>query len=246
MLKTILVDDETHCIEKLQSILANYSNMVQVIETCSTIEVAKKCIEKSNPDLVFLDIQLHEKTAFDLLRSLKNIEFHIIFTTAYEKYAIEAIKFSAFDYLLKPINDEELGEALNRLNNALVENAPLKLRTLLHNTSKEDVKKIIITTEKEIHFLTITDIIRCQADGTYTRIFLLGNKSILTSKTLKYYDELLNDHNFFRTHQSHLINTIYIKKYLKGTNAYIIMEDKCKIPVAKRRKEGFLKLIALR
>ncbi|WP_034044995.1 LytR/AlgR family response regulator transcription factor [Wocania ichthyoenteri] len=243
MLKTILVDDEKHCIEKLQSLLIDYSSVIQVVAVCSTVEIAKNRIETLNPDLVFLDVQLHEKTAFDLLKSIKNIEFHIIFTTAYDKYAIEAIKFSAFDYLLKPIDNKELGETLKRLNNSIETSSFLKTNALLHNTSKEKNEKIIIVTERETYFLNVADIIRCEADGTYTKIFLLKGKSILTSKTLKYYDELLNTNSFFRIHQSHLINTAYIKKYIKGANASVIMIDKCEIPIAKRRKEDFLKLI---
>jgi len=238
MIKTILVDDEKHCTDRLQSLLAKYSDILHITGIYHTIEDAKNGIQNLKPDLVFLDIQLNGSTAFDLLKSLREIKFQIIFTTAYDKYAIEAIKFSAFDYLLKPIDKIELKDTLTRLKNTA--SSPIKLDALFHNTSKVEEKKIIIATEKETFFLNISDIIHCKADGSYTTVFLVTGKSILTSKTLKYFDELLSPYFFYRTHQSHLINIKLISKYIKGANAYVIMSDKSEIPIAKRRKDDFL------
>jgi len=238
MIKTILIDDEQHCTDRLQSLLLKHSDILNIIGVYHTIENAKKSIEKLKPDLVFLDIQLNESTAFELLKSISEIKFEIIFTTAYDKYAIEAIKFSAFDYLLKPIDRIELKDTLSRLKTTT--NSHIKLDALFHNTSKVVEKKIIIATEKETFFLNISDIIRCKADGSYTTVFLAKGKSILASKTLKHFDELLNTYAFYRTHQSHLINTKFIDKYIKGTNASVIMSDESEIPIAKRRKDDFL------
>ncbi len=242
MLKTIIVDDEKHCTDRLELLLAKYTATLQIVDICHTIESASTSIKQQNPDLVFLDIQLNEKTAFDLLKSVKAQEFQIIFTTAYDKYAIEAIKLSAFDYLLKPIDGNELKNTLNRLSHTFANNPSIKLEALFQNTSREE-KKIIITTEKETHFLDVSDIIRCEADGSYTQVYIIGNKTILVSKTLKYFDELLSSYSFFRTHQSHLINTVLIRKYVKGTKSYVLMSDKSQVPIAKRRKDVFLDLI---
>lgn len=239
MIKAIIVDDEVHCSERLISLLSNHSKAIKIVRICHTLEEAKNTIKKLNFDLVFLDIQLSDKTAFDLLKTIKNLTFQIIFTTAYDKYAIEAIKFSAFDYLLKPIDKDELNETLKRLDKTLDINNAHKLNTLLHNTLTEDKKKIVITTEKETYFLEMSNILRCEADGSYTKLYLVSNDTIYTSKTLKYYDDLLNSYHFFRTHQSHLININFISKYIKGTNAYIIMNDESVVPVAKRRKDDF-------
>ncbi|WP_418604490.1 LytR/AlgR family response regulator transcription factor [Hwangdonia sp.] len=241
MIKAILIDDELHCTERLQTLLLKYSDNIHIIGVYHNVEDAKNSIEKLKPNLVFLDIHLNESTAFDLLKSLKQKKFQIIFTTAYDKYAIEAIKFSAFDYLLKPIDSFELKDTLARLKNTT--NSHKKLDALFYNTSKEVEKKIIIATEKETFFLNISDIVRCKADGSYTTFFLANGKSVIASKTLKHFDELLSTYAFYRTHQSHLINTKFIGKNIKGTNAYVIMNDKSEIPIAKRRKEDFLNTI---
>lgn len=238
MIKAILVDDEKHCTDRLQHLLLKHSDIIHVIAVCHNIEAAKTNIEKLNPDLVFLDIQLNEDTAFALLKRIKAIKFQIIFTTAYNKYAIDAIKFSAFDYLLKPINNEELKLTLTRLKNMTLPN--LKLDALFYNTAHSEEKKIIIATEKETFFLKISEIIRCKAEGSYTSIFVASGNRILASKTLKYFDELLSSYTFFRSHQSHLINLKFIAKYVKGTKAYLIMNDRSEVPLAKRRKNDFL------
>jgi two-component system LytT family response regulator len=246
MLKAIIIDDEKHCIDRLNNLLSKHTHLINNVDSFSNVIDAKKGIEKIKPDLVFLDIELNESTAFDLLKSLNKIDFQIIFTTAYNKYAIEAIKFSAFDYLLKPIDNHELNKTLDRLNNStLNNNLSLKLNALFHNTQTKpsNDKKLIITTEKETFFLNISNIIRCEADGNYAHIFLKKNKTILASKTLKYFEELLPNQYFFRTHQSHLINLKLIKKFINGTNAYVIMDDESKVTIAKRRKVEFLEKI---
>jgi len=245
MLQSIIIDDEEHCSNRLIDLLTEHTNLITNQACFSNIVDAKKGIESLKPDLIFLDIELNESTAFDFLKSLKTINFQIIFTTAYNQYAIEAIKFSAFDYLLKPIDSIELSETLNRLQSASNNNLPLQLNALFHNTesNKKSDKKIIIPTEKETHFLHISEIIRCQSDGNYTHFFLSDDKTILTSKTLKYFEELLPKTEFFRTHQSHLINLRHIKKFINGTNAYVIMDDNSEVTIAKRRKMEFINRI---
>ncbi len=248
MLRAIIIDDEQHCTNRLSSLLEKHTESISVTQCYSTMEAAQKGIEAQNPDVVFLDIQLGNGTAFDLLRSLSKVEFQVIFTTAYGHFAIEAIKFSAFDFLLKPIDEEELKQTLERLDAKLhKEHLSMKIQTLLHNSAAQSKKnkKIILSNKSGLSFITISDIIRCQADINYTHIFLVGGKKITASKTLKHFEKLLENHSFFRTHQSHLINLDCIDEYLKEGNT-IVMTDKSHVEVSTRRKEVFLKKISAR
>ena len=248
MLRAIIIDDEQHCTDRLSSLLEKHTESISVTHCYSTIEAAKKGIEIQNPDVVFLDIQLDTGTAFALLRSLSKIEFQIIFTTAYGHFAIEAIKFSAFDYLLKPIDPDELKQTLQRLDTKLhKENISLKIQTLFHNAKQEteDDKKIVLSDTQGLSFIRISDIIRCQADINYTHVFLKDGKKITASKTLKHFEKLLANHSFFRTHQSHLINMNCIEEYIKEGNT-IVMTDKSQVDVSTRRKDAFLKKISSR
>ena len=246
ILRAIIIDDEQHCIDRLHKLLENHIETISVIDRFSTIASARKGIEAQKPDVVFLDIQLDNGTAFDLLRSLSKIEFQIIFTTAYGHFAIEAIKFSAFDYLLKPIDPDELKQTLQRLDSKLhKEHLSLKIQTLFHNSEQEtgDNKKIVLSDKQGLSFIRISDIVRCQADINYTHIFLKDGKKKTASKTLKHFEKLLENHSFFRTHQSHLINTNCIEEYIKEGNI-IVMTDKSQVGVSTRRKDAFLKIIS--
>ncbi len=244
MLRTIIVEDEQHCTNRLLKLLEHHSGLIKVIGHFETIDLAKQAIEQLRPDLVFLDILLRDRNAFDLLKTIDKINFKIIFITAYDKYAIKAIKFSAFDYLLKPIDKEELNEALQRLKTEIItSDSTEKINVLIQNTVESNNKKLTIATEKEIFYLSIKDIVHCKADGSYTHFFLADSKHIIASKTLKYFDELLEDLSFFRVHQSHLINLKHIVRYEKGNNAVIVMKNGNSIPIAKRRREEFQKLV---
>ena len=224
MLRAIIVDDEQHGTNRLLKLLEHHSGFIKIIGYFETIDLARQAIEQLRPDLVFLDILLRDRSAFDLLKTIDKINFKIIFTTAYDKYAIRAIKFSAFDYLLKPIDKEELNEAILRLKREIItSDSAEKINVLIQNTVDPDNKKLTIATEKETFYLSIKDIVHCKADGSYTHFFLADGKHIIASKTLKYFDELLEDLYFFRVHQSHLINLKYIVKYVNGNNAFIVM-----------------------
>lgn len=244
MIRAIIIEDERHCTNRLLKLLAHHSGFITVVGCFDTIDLAKQAIEQLQPDLVFLDILLRDSTAFDLLKVINKINFKIIFTTAYDKYAIKAIKFSAFDYLLKPIDHEELSETILRLKPEIsISDSSEKIKVLIQNTVNSGLKKLTIVTEKETFYLPIEEIVHCKADGSYTHFFLANKKRVVASKTLKYFNELLEDLSFFRVHQSHLINLKHIVKYEKGNSAFIVMKNGNSIPIAKRRREEFQKII---
>jgi two-component system LytT family response regulator len=217
-------------------------NKIIITSIHRDIDEALRGIEQHRPHVVFLDVQLGEATAFELLKELPRIDFALIFTTAYEQYAISAFKYSALDYLLKPISkpdfDRALGKAITQTER---DQSTEKVRMLLNNLSLDGRrKKITIPTADGLFFLKISEIIRCEADVNYTHIFTISGQKHTVSKTLKYFDELLTDADFFRVHQSHLINMDHIRKYQRGKAGTVIMADNTHIEVSTRRKELFL------
>ncbi|MCF6349199.1 MAG: LytTR family DNA-binding domain-containing protein [Flavobacteriaceae bacterium] len=247
MLKAIIIDDEQHCVDRICKLLNKYNNDLDIIKVCTNLDDAKTSIESIEVDVIFLDVHLHEQTGFDLLKQLSNIDFEIIFTTAYDSYAVDAFKFSALDYLLKPIDEDDLSLTIEKLKKKTsLKDVSKKVEVLFHNLDdkKNQVKKIAVPTLEGLTFIKVSDIIRCQSDINYTHIFLEGNKKITVAKTLKHFEDLLDQYNFFRTHQSHLINLSYIDKYVKGKGGYVLMSDGTHIEVAVRRKDAFLKQLS--
>ncbi|RKR06491.1 LytTR family two component transcriptional regulator [Maribacter vaceletii] len=248
MLKAIIVDDEQHCVDRITKLLKKYNSLIQLDYTVNTVSKAKQYLEKEEPDIVFLDVQIYEETGFDLLRQLSKINFEIIFTTAYESYAVEAFKFSALDYLLKPIDEEDFDRAIEKIKNktSLTELSK-KMETLFHNLKEvntSNTKKIALPTLEGLTLVYIHDIIRCQSDTSYVHLYLKRNKKITVAKTLKYFEGLLEAHGFFRTHHSHLINLSMVEKYVKGKGGYVLMQDGSSVEIAVRRKEQFLKQLS--
>lgn len=245
MIKAIIIDDEQHCIDRVEKLLKPYADAILLTGTFSTVETGIEGIENLNPDVVFLDVQIHEQTGFDVLKAVKNHSFEVIFTTAFETFAVQAFKFSAIDYLLKPIDEDDFRMAINKLNSKIeAKDFSKKVNTLFSNISKSDVqKKITIPTSDGLEFIEVSNIIRCEADVNYTTIFTKDNKKLLVSKTLKSFEMLLVNCNFFRIHNSHLINLNYIKKYTKGKGGYVTLIDNSTIEVSTRRKDDFLKAI---
>jgi len=248
MIKVLIVDDEQHCIDRLSKLLhPSHDNLLEIAGTALTVEEGVEKILSLKPDLIFLDVQIDDKTGFDLLRALTEINFAIIFTTAFEKFAIQAIKFSAIDYLLKPIDDADLNAAIVKFMNERSQKLTAqKIELLLQNTqSKKDVpKKIIVPTVSGFEFLEISDITRCQSEINYTTIYLKDKHKLVIAKTLKEFEELLSSHPFFRIHNSHLINLNCIKSYNKGKGGSVILTDGTEIEVSFRRKDEFLKRLA--
>lgn len=247
MLKAIIVDDEPKARENLQILLQDFVKGVEVVALCQDIAEAMEAVNTKSPDIVFLDIQLQRETGFDLLTRLKEINFEVIFTTAYTEYAIKAFKFSAIDYLLKPIDIEDLKKAVGKVEKRVNNNMNSRLKELVQNLKFESTEnyKLALPTLEGLVFIKVNDIIYCEASSNYTQIYTSEGK-YLVSKTLKEYDELLSDHNFFRIHNSYLININSIKKYVKGDGGYVVLKDNTSLDVSKRKKEAFLTKVGIR
>lgn len=238
-IKAIIIEDEKANRDNLKKILTEYCPTVEVVASCASAIAGRKAIFAHEPDLVFLDIEMPGGSGFSLLESIGKINFEVIFVTAYDHYGIKAVKFCALDYLLKPVDILELVQAVEKVGNRLTEKSEnLRMKTLLNNRQKETPHpKIAVPQSDKIKFVEISSIIRCQGDGNYTQIFLKGKNTIVSSKTLKEYDELLSDYNFLRTHQSHLINLNEVNAYIKSDGGYIKMNDGTSISISRQRKE---------
>lgn len=248
MIQAIIIDDEPHCIEYLRRLLHDeFTGRIELTGIAQTVNEGIKQISFLQPDLVFLDVQIGEKTGFDMLRQINEKNFDVIFTTAYDKYAIQAIKFSAIDYLLKPIDKEELEIAIIKISGQISKKTTTeKIDTLLHNLERKDnaFKKIMVPTNSGFELLDVADIIRCESHINYTNIFLKNKKEILVAKTLKEFEEMLSEYHFFRIHNSHLVNLSSVKSYHKGKGGSVILSDGTELEVSTRRKDDFLRELA--
>ena len=241
MIKTVIIDDEAHCTKRILSLIKRHPNTFNVIATCDTVEDALSVVPSLQPDLVFLDIKIHDKTGFDFLQELDHIDFKIIFTTAFDNFAIKAFKFSAFDYLLKPIDSDDFNDAIERLKSNLKhQNIENQIQNLLKNLKPDQKKIITIPSLTGFETLKVEDIIHLEADTSYTHIFTKDGKTMV-SKPIKFYEELLDKESFFKTHKSHLINMDHVKKYFKGKQSYVLMSNEAQVPISVRRKDEFLK-----
>ena len=249
MIKAIIVDDEPKSCENLKFLVEEYCDHVEIIGVGHTISDSIKLIDALNPEIVFLDVQMQNETGFDLLEHYKdNITFAVIFTTAHSEYAIKAIRFSAVDYLLKPISVEELQEAINMVVKKINEkdNSNIKISTLLKNLNQNspDNYKLALPTLNGLVFIKMNSIIFCEGKDNYTNIYTNDNKCYLVSKTLRKYEELLSDQNFYRIHKTYLVNLNEIKEYLKGEGGQVVMSNLKVLDVSRRKKEGLLKALS--
>ncbi len=243
MIRTIIIEDEENSRIVLNDMLKQHFKNVEVLAVCKNIEEGKAAIEQSHPELVFSDIELDGDSAFNMLQQLTEINFEVIFTTAFEKYAIQAIKFSALDYLLKPFSKEDLTEALHHYQQKQNKQSSQQFDALFHNLKhfQNDSKKIALSTSNGLTIIPVKDIIRCQAEVNYTNFFLVSKNKMLVTKTLKEYEELLNDYDFIRVHNSNLINLHHVKNYSRGEGGTVTMSDGSTVDVSRRKKEEFLK-----
>lgn len=242
-MKAILVDDENGSRESLALLLEKYCPQVQVLAKADSMTSALTAIQKYEPELVFLDIEMPNGSGFDLLEKIKDIDFDVVFITAYDHYAIRAIKFSAVDYLLKPVDPEDLKHAVKRVEEKRLSKKSLgdKYKTLLSNVKSESkLKKVAIPDGDGLVFINLTDIIRCDSDGNYTYFILNNGKKIMSSRTLGEYEEMFEGENFFRIHRSHLVNLDHVKKYIKGEGGYVVLSDNSQVEVSRRKKIEFL------
>jgi len=245
MIKILIVEDEKPIRETLQEIIQNNCPDISIVGTAENIESACRQIIQTTPDLVLLDVNLPDGTCFELIQQLEHIHFKIIFITAFEEYAIQAIKLSALDYLVKPVDPIELSNAINKARDLIEkDNDKLKLSALLSNINQisDKNKKIILKTADSIFLIDIQDIIRCESDGSYTKFFINDGRKIMISKVLKDYEELLQNCGFARVHKSHIINLNYIERFDKHDGGSIILKDKSNIPVSTRKREQLIKV----
>jgi len=244
MLRTIIIDDEPHIRQTLEKLVKQFCPNVKLVAMADGVESGVKTIRKYHPDLVMLDIKMNDGTGFDLLKKLEPIDFKVIFITAYDKYAIKAFKFNALDFLLKPIDPDELTEAVNKAEKLVQQEFNTQLSNMEDNLRIHDKsqKKIILKTLENIYLVKIRDIIYCESDSSYTAIYLLNKKKILVSNTLKDYAEMLRDFGFYRVHKSYLINMSYIERFEKGEGGYVVLTDEHKVPVASRKREELLEM----
>jgi two-component system, LytTR family, response regulator len=246
MIKAVIIDDEQDAVDFIASITQEYCEDVEICGSANSAKEGVATIKKCNPDLVFLDVEMPHGNGFELLDAFPDKSFDVIFITAYNHYAIQAIKFSAVDYILKPINIEEFLEAVKKVKEGrfVPKDRNLNYQTLLQNLKTSAPSKLAIPTGEGMEFLNTHDIIRIEADRSYSWFFLKDGKKILVSRNLKEFQEMLDDKVFFRAHNSHLINLEYVKKYVRQFGGYIVMTDGSNVPISRTKKEIFLSKVS--
>lgn len=255
MIRSVIVDDEEKSRKLLRNLIKDYCDQVEVVDMADSMDSAIQVIKKNKPDLLFLDIEMPDGNGFDLLENIGGLQPEVIFTTAYDQYAIQAIHFSVMDYLLKPINIDELKAAVKKVEKKINEqvekqsiNQSLKVLLENHKAQTSD-RKIGLPTQNGINFVPIKDIIMCKAEGNYSIIYLIGRQhQEIVSKTLKEFEDMLKDFNFFRVHRSYLVNLNHIKEYSRtnqsadydGDGGSVVMVNNAHIPVSRDKRKYLL------
>jgi two-component system LytT family response regulator len=244
MIKAILIDDEVHCLETLGLLLKEYCPEVLIMEQCRSAKKGIEAIEKIKPDLVFLDIEMPAMNGFEMLEQFTEIPFAIIFTTSYDQYAIKAIRFSALDYLLKPIDHNELAVAVKKVQEQrhlpIAEQFQMLLRQV--NGREYQFHKIAIPTIEGFELIPAEQVVRCEADDNYTYLYLKNKNKIVACRSLKEMEEQLHDFKFFvRVHHSYLVNLNEVTKYVRGEGGYLVMSDGSTVNVSRSRKDALMK-----
>ncbi len=244
-IRAILIDDEPDCLDLLNWQIANHCPELTVIACCPSAAEGLSAIASEKPDVVFLDVEMPFMNGFQLLEQLPKVDFDLIFTTAYDRYAIRAIRYSALDYLLKPIVVAELCGAVQRLieKRREPERRQEQFETLLHNVNQTGPQRIVVTNRRGAHYVEIPQLVFLQADNNYTFLHLKNQKRMLVPKTLKYFDDILEGSGFFRVHASFLINLAEISTLQKEAGLVVVMSDGTEIPVARAKREQFLRMV---
>lgn len=245
MIRTLIIDDEAHMRDSLEKLLIKHCPQVKVIGSANGVCSGVMAIKELNPDAVLLDVQLGDGTGFDLLAAFSPIAFKVIFITAYENYALQAFRFSAVDYLVKPVNPLMLVGAIEKAVELIQDHFNIQVKVLEENlkASQNQQKKIIIKTTDNIYLLEVKDIISCESDDCYTTLHSANGDHIMVSKTLKEYEDLLSGLGFYRVHKSWLINLSHIRRFERQDGGSIVLTNNMKIPVASRKKDEMLDLL---
>ena len=241
-IKSVIIDDELNNVDNLTALLNSFCPRVEVIATANNAETGREAILKHQPAIVFLDIQMPGGNGFDMLRKMGSIDFEVIFVTAYDQYAIQAMKFSAVDYLLKPINTDELQfaveAAIKRHQQKLHNNQLENLIHLLKWQQNMEEHRIGLTTMKETRFVKTNEIVRCESSNNYSTFYLNDGEELLVSKPIFEFEEMLKDYGFIRCHQSHLVNKSFIKSWVKEYGGYLLLYNGTEVPVSRNKKDS--------
>jgi two-component system, LytTR family, response regulator len=238
MVKAVIVDDEPYCCETIATLLEDHREVL-VVAVCYSAMDALVAIQKFSPDVVFLDVEMPKMNGFEMLEQLPAVDFEIIFTTSYDQYALKAIRFSAIDYLLKPVDSEELNKAVEKIIRRVQKPIQQQLQLLLQKIQNPSspVNKIALPTIDGLQMISIDSIISCESESNYTTLFLKNKQKMVVSRTLKEMEELLEDHSMLRVHRCYVVNLNEVEKYYKGDGGYLVMSDGTTIDVSKSRKQ---------
>jgi two-component system LytT family response regulator len=240
-MKAIIIDDERHCAATLKYEIERHVPEVEIIGVFDQPEEGLKAIESQKPDLVFLDIEMPRMNGFELLQALPKIDFSLIFTTAYDEFALKAFQFSAIDYLLKPVSGDDIQKAVLKVKSQHgVSKAQLDI--LFGRLDGKGFSKIALPSSEGLEFVKAESILHCESESNYTRVYFADKRRMLVSRTLKDIEEMLEGQGFFRVHHSHVINLNNIAKYVKGSGGYVVMDDGTQIPVSRSRKDSLMQL----
>ncbi|WNJ17963.1 LytTR family DNA-binding domain-containing protein [Pontibacter sp. G13] len=243
MLTAIIIDDIAEARATLKADLAECCPDIEVIGEAEGVVTGAKILREQSPDMVFLDIQMGDGSGFDLLQILGDIQFHVIFTTAHDTFAIKAFRYSAVDYLLKPIDTDLLEEAVDKIR-AYDKTQSEQVETLLHNVSpQQPLTRLALHTTEKIHVVPVSEIVRCESSGHYTIFYLENGRQLLVSKPMKFYDQMLKDNHFIRVHHSHLVNGTFIKEYVKIDGGYLVLKDGTDVPVSMRKRAAVIEML---
>lgn len=247
MIKSILIDDEKNALEMMEWLLKTYCPQVEIVALCNSAEMGIEAINRHRPDVVFLDIEMPRMNGFDMLEQFDKLFFDVVFCTAYDQFAIKAFKYSALNYLLKPVDPDDLKATIARIEERNTIPTKEQFELLLQNINqpaKTTPQRIALTTNDGLIFVPTADIIYCEAESNYTHVVLTGGKKILISKVLKEIDEALSGTDFYRVHSSFLININHIKKFVRGDGGYIVMDNDATVSISRNRKQEFMDLFS--
>ena len=247
MIRCVLIDDENNSLEMMEWLIKTYCPQVTIEAMCNSSEKGIEAINKFKPDVVFLDIEMPHMNGFDMLEQFDKLFFDVVFCTAYDQFAIRAFKYSALNYLLKPVDPADLQETIRRLEERKTSPSKEQMELLLQNireTIKPTVQRIALTTGDGMIFVPVDDIVYCEAESNYTSVALKDGKKILVSKVLKDIDETLSGSGFYRIHNSFLINLNHIKKYVRGDGGYVIMNNDVTVSISRSRRQEFMELFS--